>query len=73
MLNTCPFPDCGKNVDIIEPFPTNQESSSQSSEISALTNRMNESLAILSSPTLRMEGVENTGYRIPTSQKLFKK
>ena len=26
MPNTCPFPDCGKNVDIIEPFPTNQES-----------------------------------------------
>jgi len=54
--NTCPFPDCGKNVDIIEPFPTNRES-----PISALSNRMNESLAILSSPILRMEGVENTG------------
>ncbi|CAI2170679.1 4996_t:CDS:1, partial [Funneliformis geosporum] len=33
MPNTCPFPDCGKNVDIIEPFPTNQESPSQSSEL----------------------------------------
>src|SRR5437763_4391232 len=51
MPNTCPFPDCGKNVDIIEPFPTNQESPSQSSEISALTNRMNESF-ILSLPIL---------------------
>ena len=57
MPNTCPFPDCGKNVDIIEPFPnTNEES-----PISALSNRMNESLVILSSPILRMEGVENTG------------
>src|SRR5437764_14003772 len=27
MPNTSPFPDCGKNVDIIEPFPnTNEES-----------------------------------------------
>ena len=57
MPNTCPFPDCGKNVDIIEEFPnTNEES-----PISALSNRMNESLVILSSPILRMEGVENTG------------
>ena len=57
MPNTCPFPDCGKNVDIIEPFPnTNEES-----PILALSNRMNESLAILSSPILQMEGVKNTG------------
>src|SRR5688572_13804547 len=56
MPNTCPFPDCGKNVDIIEPSPnTNEES-----PISALSNRMNERF-ILSSPILRMEGVENTG------------
>ncbi len=57
MPNTCPFPDCGKNVDIIEPFPTNQES-----PISALSNRMSESF-ILSSPVLRMEGIENTGFQ----------
>jgi len=60
MPNTCPFPDCGKNVDIIEPFPnTNEES-----PISALSNRMNESLAILSSPILRIVGVENTGSQL---------
>ncbi len=59
MPNTCPFPDCGKNVDIIEPFPnTNEES-----PISALSNRINESLVILSSPILRMERVENTGFQ----------
>ena len=58
MPNTCPFPDCGKNVDIIEPFPnTNEES-----PISALSNRMSESF-ILSSPVLRMEGIENTGFQ----------
>src|SRR5256885_417816 len=58
MPNTCPFPDCGKNVDIIEEFPTTD----QESPISALSNRMSESF-ILSSPVLRMEGVENTGFR----------
>ena len=49
MPNTCPFPDCGKNIDIIE--PSNQESSllSQSSGILALTNMMSERF-ILSSP-----------------------
>ncbi|CAB4393246.1 unnamed protein product [Rhizophagus irregularis] len=56
--NICPFPNCGKNVDIIEPFPTTD----QESPISALSNRMSESF-ILSSPTLRMEGVENTGFQ----------
>ena len=50
------------HFDIIEPFLTNQESPSQSSEISALNNRMNESF-ILSSPILRMEGIENTGFQ----------
>src|SRR5436305_14818194 len=58
MSNTCPFPDCGKNVDIIEPFPT----TNQGSPISALSNRMSESF-ILSSPVLRMEGIENTGFQ----------
>ncbi|PKY53907.1 hypothetical protein RhiirA4_472385 [Rhizophagus irregularis] len=58
--NTCPFPDCGKNVDIIKLFPTNQKS-----PISALSNKMNKSLAILSSPILRIEGVENTGSQSP--------
>ncbi|CAG8693861.1 12483_t:CDS:2, partial [Ambispora gerdemannii] len=49
-----PIPDYGKNIDIIEPFSTNQESpSSQLGEISALYNRMSESF-ILSSPILRM-------------------
>ena len=58
MPNTCSFPDCGKNVDIIEPFPnTNEES-----PISALSNRMSESF-ILSSPVLRMEGIKNTGFQ----------
>src|ERR1043166_6379862 len=57
MPNACPSPDCGKNVDIIEQFPTNQES-----PISALSNRMSESF-ILSSPVLRMEGIENTGFQ----------
>ena len=57
MPNTCPFPDCGKNVDIIEPFPTNQES-----PISALSNTMSERF-ILSSPIIRMEGIENTGFQ----------
>src|SRR5881398_3319180 len=58
MPNTCPFPDCGKNVDIIEPFPnTNEES-----PISALSNRMSESF-ILSLPVLRMEGIENTEFQ----------
>lgn len=50
-LNTCLFPDCGKNVDIIKLFPTNQES-----PILALSNRMNESLAILSLPILNRGG-----------------
>ena len=58
MPNTCPFPDCGKNVDIIEEFPTTD----QESPISALSNRMSESF-ILSSPVLRMEGIENTGFQ----------
>ena len=38
MQNTCPFPDRGKNVDIIEPFPT----TNQESPISALSNMMSE-------------------------------
>ncbi|CAB4385974.1 unnamed protein product [Rhizophagus irregularis] len=50
MPNTCPFSDCGKNVDIIEEVPTTD----QKSPISALSNRMNETF-ILSSPILRME------------------
>ncbi|GBC50845.1 uncharacterized protein OCT59_022625 [Rhizophagus irregularis] len=58
MPNTCPFPDCGKNVDIIEEVPTTD----QESPISALSNRMNETF-ILSSPILRMEGIENTGFQ----------
>src|SRR5438045_7555419 len=58
MPNTCPFPDCGKNVDIIEPFPnTNEES-----PISALSNRMSESF-ILSSQSFRMEAIENQGFQ----------
>ena len=58
MPNTYPFPDCGKNVDIIEPFPnTNEES-----PISVLSNRMNKSF-ILFSLILRMKGVENTGFQ----------
>src|SRR5437764_2455103 len=61
MPNTCPFPDCGKNVDIIEEFPTTD----QESPISALSNMMSERF-ILSSPIIRMEG-----YRISTSKKLF--
>ncbi|CAG8690621.1 12987_t:CDS:2, partial [Ambispora gerdemannii] len=49
-----PIPDYRKNINIIEPFPTNQKSpSSQLGEISALSNRMSESF-ILSSPILRM-------------------
>jgi hypothetical protein len=58
MPNTCPFPDCGKNVDIIEPSPT----TNQESPISALSNRMNETF-VLSSPILQMEGIENTGFQ----------
>ncbi len=58
MLNTCPFPDFGKNVDIIEPFPT----TNQESPISALSNMMSERF-ILSSPIIRMEGIENTGFQ----------
>jgi hypothetical protein len=58
MPNTCPFPDCGKNVDIIEPSPT----TNQESPISALSNRMDETF-ILSSPILRVEGIENTGFQ----------
>src|ERR1044072_3624648 len=58
MPNTCPFPNCGKNVDIIEEVPTTD----QESPISALSNRMNETF-ILSLPILRMEGIENTGFQ----------
>jgi hypothetical protein len=56
MPNTCPFPGCGKNVNIIEEFPTTD----QESPISALSNMMSERF-ILSSPILRMDGIENIG------------
>ena len=58
MLNTCPFPDCGKNVDIIELFPT----TNQESPILALSNMMNERF-ILFSPIIRMERIENTEFQ----------
>jgi hypothetical protein len=61
----CPFPDCGKNVDIMNPNFTrskvNDSPSSQSSGISALSNFMGEKF-FLTSPTILedpMEGVEN--------------
>ncbi|RGB40467.1 hypothetical protein C1646_753311 [Rhizophagus diaphanus] len=69
--NPCPFPDCGKNVEITEIFSTTvnypigrlpesnviiQDSPlSQSSGTSALTNTMSERF-ILTSPPMRMEG-----------------
>src|SRR6266540_3684156 len=58
MLNTCPFPDCEKNVDIIELFST----TNQESPISALSNMMSERF-ILSSPIIWMEEIENTGFQ----------
>ena len=57
MSNTCPFSDCRKNVDIIEPFPT----TNQESPILTLSNMMSERF-ILSSPIIQMEGIENTGF-----------
>ena len=58
MPNTYPFPDCEKNVDIIELFPT----TNQESPISALSNMMSERF-ILSSPIIWMEEIENTGFQ----------
>src|SRR6266498_3146010 len=58
MPNTCSFPDCEKNVDIIEPFPT----TNQESPISALSNMMSERF-ILSSLIIRMEEIENIGFQ----------
>lgn len=70
--NTCPFPNCGKNVDIlgqddsvnifsnIQPVSNMQDSpSSQSSGISSLTNMMNRNF-VLSSPPIKIGGNENT-------------
>jgi len=81
--NPCPFPDCGKNVEITEIFSTTvnypigrlpesnviiQDSLlSQSSGTSALTNMMSERF-ILTSPPMRMEGVENIGIQQMGSQ-----
>ena len=53
MPNTCPFPDCGKNVDIIEQASARRDSqSSQSSMTSAISTLMGEKL-ILTSPKMR--------------------
>ena len=81
--NPCPFPNCGKNVEITEIFSTTvnypigrlpesnviiQDSPlSQSSGTSALTNVMSERF-ILTSPPMRMEGVENIGIQQMRSQ-----
>ena len=81
--NPCPFPNCGKNVEITEIFSTTvnypigrlpesnviiQDSPlSQSSGTSALTNVMSERF-ILTSPPMRMEGVENIGIQQMGSQ-----
>ncbi|CAB4376434.1 unnamed protein product [Rhizophagus irregularis] len=55
MTNTYPFPDGGKNVDIIEPFSAIQDSPlSHSSGTSALSNIMSERF-ILTSPIMRRE------------------
>ncbi len=57
MPNTCPFSDCEKNVDIIEPFPT----TNQELPILTLSNMMSEKF-ILSSPIVRMVEIKNTGF-----------
>ncbi|CAB4382679.1 unnamed protein product [Rhizophagus irregularis] len=56
MPNICPFSDGGKDVDIKNHFLI----LIKSRQFQLLSNRMNERF-ILSSPILRMEGVENTG------------
>ncbi|GET03042.1 hypothetical protein GLOIN_2v1769762 [Rhizophagus clarus] len=81
--NPCPFPNCGRNVEITEIFSTSvnypigrlpksnvtiQDSPLfQSSGTSTLTNMMSEGFILTSSP-MRMEGVENIGIQQMRSQ-----
>ncbi|GES94720.1 crinkler (CRN) family protein [Rhizophagus clarus] len=73
--STCPFPDCGKNVDIIvDPsFIRRGSQSSQSSGISAISNVISEKF-VLNSPAIPedlMEGIEDSA--IPRNQLLCAK
>ncbi|CAG8613240.1 11031_t:CDS:2 [Ambispora gerdemannii] len=54
-MNICPLPDCRKIVDILE-LPSIVH---DSTGISALSNVMSEEF-VLSSPPIRMEGIEDT-------------
>src|SRR6266542_876774 len=58
---TCPFPDCGKNVDIMDPnfirSKVNDSPSSQSSGTLALSNLMGEKF-LLTSPTIPEDPME---------------
>ncbi|GES82546.1 hypothetical protein GLOIN_2v1843153 [Rhizophagus clarus] len=81
--NPCPFPNCERNVEITEIFSTSvnypigrlpesnvtiQDSPLfQSSGTSTLTNMMSEGF-ILTSPPMRIEGVENIGIQQMRSQ-----